>query len=119
MTPLAAAKLAADLKVKVYTIGAVGNRFCKTRVSRRGEDDSVDEPMMQKIAESTGGKYFRATDTNGLTSIYEEIDNLEKSQLEQTVRVSYREWFVAAMVPAIVLLVLEQLLAATRLLRVP
>src|SRR5215470_11519661 len=51
---------AADLKVKVYTIGAVGNRFTKTRVSRRGDDDSVDEPMMQKIAESTGGKYFRA-----------------------------------------------------------
>jgi Ca-activated chloride channel family protein len=119
MTPLAAAKLAADLNVKVYTIGAVGNRFGKTRVSRRGEDDSVDEPMMQKIAELTGGKYFRATDTNGLTSIYEEIDKLEKSQLEQTVRVSYRDWFVAAMVPPIVLLVLEQLLAATRLLRVP
>ena len=119
MTPLAAAKLAADLNVKVYTIGAVGNRFGKTRVSRRGEDDSVDEPMMQKIAELTGGKYFRATDTNGLTSIYEEIDKLETSQLEQTVRVSYRDWFVAAMVPAIVLLVLEQLLAATRLLRVP
>jgi Ca-activated chloride channel family protein len=120
MAPLAAAQLAADLKVKVYTIGAVGNRFGKTKmVTRRGDDDSVDEPMMQKIAESTGGKYFRATDTNGLTSIYEEIDKLEKSQLEQSVRVSYREWFVAAMAPAIVLLVLEQFLAATRLLRVP
>jgi Ca-activated chloride channel family protein len=75
--------------------------------------------MMQKIAESTGGRYYRATDTNGLTRIYEEIDKLEKSQLEQTVRVSYREWFMAALAPAILLLVLEQLLAATRLLRVP
>jgi Ca-activated chloride channel family protein len=119
MAPLAAAKLAADLKVKVYTIGAVGNRFGKQRPTRRGSEDSVDEPMMQKIAESTGGRYYRATDTNGLTSIYEEIDNLEKSQLEQTVRVSYREWFMAALAPAILLLVLEQLLAATRLLRVP
>jgi Ca-activated chloride channel family protein len=119
MAPLAAAKLAADLKVKVYTIGAVGNRFGKVIVTRRGEDDSVDEPMMQKIADTTGGKYYRATDTNGLTSIYQDIDTLEKSQLEQSVRVSYREWFVAAMAPAILLLFLEQLLAATRLLRVP
>lgn len=132
MAPSEAAMLAADLKMRVYTIGAVGNRFGKSAQpkladlvrqvqgrSRGGSEDSVDEPMMQKIAEMTGGKYFRATDTNGLTSIYEEIDRLERSQLEQTVRVSYREWFLAALAPAIVLLVLEQLLAATRLLRVP
>jgi Ca-activated chloride channel family protein len=132
MAPLEAAKLAADLKVRVYTIGAVGNRFGKTRDPslagpvrqaqgrpRQGSEDSVDEPIMQKIAELTGGQYFRATDTNGLTSIYQEIDRLEKTQLEQTVRVSYRDWFLAALAPAIVLLVLEQLLAATRLLRVP
>jgi Ca-activated chloride channel family protein len=119
MAPLDSAKLAADLKVKVYTIGAVGNRFGKSQAIRRGSEDSVDEPMMQKIAELTGGKYRRATDTNGLTGIYEEIDKLEKSQMEQTVRVSHREWFIAALAPAILLLFIEQLLAATRLLRVP
>ena len=133
MTPLDAAKLAADLKVRVYTIGAVGNRFGKPREPnladlvrqvqgrrrRTGSEDSVDEPIMQKIADLTGGKYFRATDTNGLTSIYQEIDRLEKTQMEQTVRSAQREWFLAALTPAIVLLALEQLLAATRLLRVP
>ena len=132
MPPLDAAKLAADLKVRVYTIGAVGNRFGKAREPnlavlvqlmqggrRQGSEDSVDEPMMQKIAEFTGGKYFRATDTDGLTSIYQEIDRLEKTQVEQTVRVAQREWFLAALAPAIALLAIEQLLAATRFLRVP
>jgi Ca-activated chloride channel family protein len=130
LKPLDAAKLAAELKVRVYTIGAVGNRFGKEPSladlvrqvqgrQRRGSEDSVDEPTMRKIAEMTGGQYFRATDTNGLTSIYQEIDRLEKSQLENTVQVSYREWFLAALTPAILFLALEQLLAATRLLRIP
>jgi len=130
LAPLEAAKLAADLKVRVYTIGAVGNRFGKRREPSlgapraqlrpsQGSEDSVDEAVMQRISEMTGGQYFRATDTNGLTSIYQEIDRLEKTQLEQTLRVAYRDWFLAALAPAIALLVLEQLLAATRLLRVP
>lgn len=129
MQPLDAAKLAADLKIRVYTIGAVGNRFGKKpsmadlvrqMQGRRAEsDDSVDEPTMEKIAEMTGGKYYRATDTNGLTAIYEDIDRLEKTEMEKTVRVSYREWYLLALAPAVMLLALEQLLAATRLLRVP
>src|SRR5262249_27300988 len=94
MQPLEGAKLAADLKIRVYTIGAVGNRFGKKPnmaelvrqlQGRRGEgsEDSVDEPTMQKIAEMTGGKYYRATDTNGLTAIYEDIDRLEKTEMEK------------------------------------
>jgi Ca-activated chloride channel family protein len=132
LQPLEAAKLAADLKIRVYTIGAVGNRFGKQREPNlaellrqmqgrqsRGSEDSVDEPTMEKIAAMTGGKYYRATDTNGLTAIYQDIDQLEKTTLEKTVRVSYREWFLVVLTPAVVLLALEQLLAATRFLRVP
>src|SRR5262249_48090178 len=72
MPPLDAAKLAADLKVRVYTIGAVGDRFGQSSRpkladlvrqmqsrTRGSSEDSVDEPMMQKIAQTTGGKYFR------------------------------------------------------------
>jgi Ca-activated chloride channel family protein len=130
MQPLEAAQLAAELKIRVYTIGAVGNRFGKQPKladlvrqmqvrEGRGSEDSVDEPTMQKIAELTGGKYYRATDTSGLTSIYEDIDRLEKTEMEKTVRVSYREWYLLALTPAVMLLALEQLLAATRLLRIP
>jgi Ca-activated chloride channel family protein len=133
LQPLEAARIAADLKLKVYTIGAVGNRFGKPRTvtladllrqvqgqgRRWSSEDSVDEPTMQKIAEMTGGQYYRATDTNGLTSIYQDIDRLETTQMEKTVRVSHHEWFVFLIVPAVILLGLEQMLAATRLLRVP
>ncbi len=132
LPPLEAAKLAADLKIKVYTIGAVGNRFGKPKppdqltalglppgLVRMAREDSVDEPMMQKIAAQTGGQYFRATDTDGLTRIYQEIDRLETTQIERSVKVAHREWFVVPVVAGLALLVVEQLLAATRFLRVP
>jgi Ca-activated chloride channel homolog len=129
MPPLDAAQLAADLKVKIYTIGAVGNRFQKTRpplsgslsygYQRESSEDSVDEPLMQKISERTGGQYFRATDTDGLLRIYREIDRLETSKMETTMRVAHKEWYFFMLLPAIGLMAVEQLLAATRLLRIP
>jgi Ca-activated chloride channel family protein len=131
LPPLDAAQLAADLHVKVYTIGAVGNRFQKTRgpshtsgslsfgYQQESSEDSVDEPLMQKIAERTHGQYFRATDTDGLLRIYQEIDRLETSKIETTVRVAHKEWWFFVLLPSIGLLALEQLLAATRLLRIP
>ncbi len=117
LPPLEAAQLAADLKIKVYTIGAVGNRF--GRLSGKSTEDSVDEPMMKKIAEKTGGKYFRATDTAGLAGIYEEIDRLETTTIENSVRVSHKEWFLLALMPALGLLLAERALSATRFLRIP
>jgi Ca-activated chloride channel family protein len=74
---------------------------------------------MRRIAAETGGQYFRATDTDGLSRIYQEIDRLETSQLDHTVRVAYREWFLLLVIPAVLLLAAEQALAATRLLRIP
>ncbi len=127
LPPLDAAQLAADLKIKVYTIGAVGNRFDKPKsladLIREAQGgmagDSVDEPMMEAIAARCGGKYFRATDTDGLTKIYQEIDRLETTGIERSVRVSFQEWYLALLLPGVGLLLAEQALAATRLLRIP
>lgn len=127
LPPLEAAQLAADLKIKVYTIGAVGNHFrtptladlLRESQGRRYIGDSVDEPTMEKIAACTGGQYFRATDTEGLTAIYQEIDRLETTSMETMTYVSYKEWFLALLLPGAGLLVLEQGLAATRFLRLP
>ncbi len=129
MPPVEAAQLAADLKIKVYTIGAVGNRFGKPAQTLadmlrqaqglRLAGDSVDEPLMQQMAARAGGQYYRATDTNGLADIYQEIDRLETTHMERTVRVTHGEWFLAALLPAVVLLLVEQTLAAGRLLRIP
>ncbi len=127
MPPPEAAQLAADLKIKVYTIGAVGNRFGKPprnladalREARGMPGDSVDEPLMEQMASRTGGKYYRAADTDGLANIYSDIDHLETTRMEKTVHVSRREWFLAALLPALGLLLLERTLGATRLLRIP
>jgi Ca-activated chloride channel family protein len=132
LPPLDAAQLAADLKIKVYTIGAVGNRFGKIvpltpndflrlRAQRAAgsSEDSVDEPMMRQIAAKTGGQYFRATDTDGLSAIYQEIDRLETTQMERTIHTTHKEWFLPLVVLGVALLVIEHLLAATRLMRIP
>jgi Ca-activated chloride channel family protein len=131
LMPLEAARLAADLKIKVYTIGAVGNRFrlphspladalraLQHRAPNMAFDD-YDEPTMQSIADQTGGRYYRATDTDGLAAIYREIDRLETTPMERTIHVSYREWYLPLVVLALALLAAEQLLASTRCLRVP
>src|SRR5262249_49387761 len=108
MLPADAAQLAADLNIKVYTIGAVGNRFGKMPQTLadvlRGSQgrlpgDSVDEPLMERMASQTGGKYYRATDTEGLANIYKDIDQLEKTQMDKTSHVSHREWYLAALLP--------------------
>jgi Ca-activated chloride channel family protein len=130
LPPLEAAQLAADLKIKVYTIGAVGNRLGRPAQRSLADllrqvqgqtflGDSIDEPTLERIAARTGGKYFRATDTEGLANIYQEIDRLETTRMEKSVRVSYEEWFLAFLLPGAALLVLEQALAATRFLRIP
>ena len=97
--PLQAAELAATMGVKVYTIGVgtqdrapvpVTDPFTGRQVLEWAEV-SIDEETLKRIAETTGGKYFRATYTDSLTSIYEEIDTLEKSRVEERHYVDYRE----------------------------
>jgi Ca-activated chloride channel family protein len=128
MPPPEAAQLAADLKIKVYTVGAVGNRFGKPartlaealrEAQGRAPGESVDEPLMERMAARTGGKYYRATDTDGLANIYQEIDRLETTRMGRTVHVSHREWYLAALLAVVGLLLVERALGATRLLRIP
>ena len=54
-------------------------------------DVNIDEETLQKVADETGGQYFRATDTESLANIYAEIDQLEKSNVESRHLVDYRE----------------------------
>ncbi len=124
MPPADAAQLAADLGIKVYTIGAVGNNFGKAPRSLAGAlgreaADSVDEPLMELMASRTGGRYYRAADTDGLAKIYADIDRLEATRMEKSVQLSRREWYLVALLPALGLLLAERALAATRLLRIP
>ncbi|QEG24687.1 VWA domain-containing protein [Mariniblastus fucicola] len=98
LEPIAAAELAQTLGIKIYTIG-IGTKgqapipytdaFGRRRVQMM--QVNIDESTLKKIAEVTEGKYFRATDTDSLTAIYEEIDQLEKTEVETENYVDYRE----------------------------
>jgi Ca-activated chloride channel family protein len=97
--PLQAADLAKTMGIKIYAIG-VGTRgaapvpvqdpFTGREVIQWADVD-IDEGTLQKIASATGGKYFRATDTESLDAIYREIDKLEKTKVESRQFVDYRE----------------------------
>ncbi|MGB0716375.1 MAG: vWA domain-containing protein [Phycisphaerae bacterium] len=116
--PIEAAKVAARLGVKIYTIGAVGDQRRQGGFfGRRGMQ--VDERALKEIAQTTGGKYFRATDTDSLITIYEEIDSLEKRSTGER---SYRDNIYAArvaMIVALSLVLFEVLLVNTRFRQVP
>jgi Ca-activated chloride channel family protein len=74
---------------------------------------------LRRVAEVTGGKYFRATDTPSLQQIYDEIDQLEKSPQEGLQYLEYHELYVWLALPALLLLATEAVLAQTWLRVLP
>jgi Ca-activated chloride channel homolog len=126
ISPLAAAEAAKALGIKVYTIG-VGVRG-KAPIPVKDEAGNmhlimakvdVDEKTLQTIADETGGKFYRATDTESLQKIYEQINRLEKSA--QTVQKfeHYEELYPWALIPSLAILGLSALLQHTRYRRLP
>jgi len=116
--PLEAARVAATLGIKVYTIGAVGSlqrQRPQFRLFPRPRAQ-VDEPMLKEIARLTGGKYFRATDTDSLVEVYEEIDQLERRRTGER---TFQDDIKAANLAMIVGLGLELCLVNTRFRRLP
>ncbi len=124
--PLTAAEAAQALGVKVYTIG-VGTRG-EARVpylnqfGGRGyvmQQVNIDEETLTEIAERTGGQYYRADRTETLVSIYDEIDRLEKSDVEVKHYERYRELFPWVVLSGVVLLLMEIILSHTVWRRLP
>ena len=123
--PLTAAEAAESLGVKVYTIG-VGMRgqapfpvymFGQKRYQMVPVD--IDEDTLTKIAERTGGKYYRADNAERFQQIYAEIDKLEKTEADVKKFTNHRELFQIAVAAGIVVLLLEVLLNNTILRRLP
>ena len=98
-----------------------------TPVSRRSDGKyifglarvEIDEALLEEIANMTGGKYFRATSGEGLEKIYEEINQLEKTEIEVTSIKRYSEEFHYFAFWGLVLLVLEFLLRYTVFRTIP
>ncbi len=95
----------------------VQDRFGNVQLVKR--EVEMDEKLMREIAETTGGKYFSASDTASLEHVYEDIDKLEKTKSEGVLYTEYRELYRWLLFPALGLLVLELLLTATRLRTLP
>ncbi|CAM1359515.1 Aerotolerance regulator BatA [Tenacibaculum litopenaei] len=120
--PKTATELAKGNNIKVYTIGIGTNGmadFPWTRnpntgqITFRKQQVEIDEALLQHIAQETEGKYFRATDNNKLKAIYDEIDKLEKTKIEEFKYYNYTEQFRFWVLLAGVFLLLEFLLKNT------
>lgn len=114
--PVTAAEIAKTFGIRVYTVGVgsmgyadypvqtpFGMRYQKMQVE-------IDEALLQRIAEMTGGQYFRAVDNTSLQKVYAEIDKLEKSKIETREHSKREETFMSWALAAALLLSVELLL---------
>jgi Ca-activated chloride channel family protein len=115
--PLTAAKAAQALGMKIYTIG-LGNREIVLQMGGTA-DDLPDEDTLQKIAQTTGGKFYRANNAEELQQIYGEINKLEKTEAVISKYTEYKELFWWFITGGLALLILEIVLGQTAFRRLP
>ena len=118
LDPITVATAAEALDIKLYTIGVGTIRPAGTGIGAVLESP-LDEETLQKIADITNAKYYRATDAEGLRDIYTEINALEKTEVEVLIFTRYQEVLAWFLVPALVLILLEVLLSRTVFRRIP
>lgn len=119
--PKIASELALEYGIKVYTIGVGSNGMALSPIgiAPNGQFQygnvkvEIDEDLLKQIAETTKGKYFRATNNEKLEQIYEEIDSLEKTEVEEFKYYNYQEDYRPLLLAAGLLLLLELLLRYT------
>ena len=120
ISPKMAADLAKTFGISIYTIG-VGSGAGEAPypiqtalgVVVRNMPVDLDEPTMRQIADVSGGAYFRATDNESLSAIYQKIDQLEKTKLStRNYHTTYEEFFIFVLAAALLLL-LEFILRST------
>ncbi len=123
--PLTAAGIAQSYGIRVYTIGVgtIGTAPYPVQtpfgIQYQNVKVEIDEELLKKIADQTGGKYFRATDNQKLKAIYHEIDKLEKTKIEVNEFRKHHEEFYSAAMFAGLFFMLEVLLAQTVFRKIP
>ena len=113
--PKIATELAVEFGIKTYTIGLGSNGTARAPVGILPNGSfqyamtkvEIDEALLQEIATATGGIYFRATDNKKLEEIYEEINKLEKTEVEEFKYYNYEEKYRILILLALILIVLE------------
>ena len=123
-SPLQAAELAKEWGIKIYTIG-IGSAQSYTTVQslfgpiKMQTGQSLDEGLLKKIAETTGGFYGRAGDAKALKDIIEKIDELEKTEVKSIQFTQYSEFFSPWTMAALLILILEILASCTVFRKIP
>ena len=122
--PATAGDLAAGYGIRVYTI-AIGREgrvrlpirtqgvFGNVVTSYQYFDNALNPELLQRVAQLTQGKFYRVTDESALTSVFKEIDQLEKSEVKTNEKVHYEERFQKPLLLGVILLLLELALSRT------
>jgi Ca-activated chloride channel family protein len=119
--PKIASELAVEFQIKTYTIGLGSNGTARAPIGILPDGKfqygltkvEIDEALLQAIADDTGGLYFRATDSKKLKDIYEEINKLEKSEIEEIKYYNYEDKYRPLLLIALGLLFFEWVLKNT------
>jgi Ca-activated chloride channel family protein len=126
LAPENAARAARALGIRIYTVGAGTSGPVRTPVrGANGEtrylmqETAIDEASLAEIADTTGGRYFRAADFAALEEVYARIARMERTQVDVRAYTRFEEWFAPFAILALVFLALEKSLALTRLGRLP
>ncbi|HEX9582518.1 MAG TPA: VWA domain-containing protein [Gemmatimonadales bacterium] len=125
--PRTAAEVAAELEIRIYTIGVGTEGEARLPIGRSPDGQvryqmmpvRIDERLLSDVASATGGRYFRATDAEALGRIFQQIDQLEKSEVEVTRFAEYEEAYGPLVLAGLGALFVELILAATIVVRVP
>lgn len=127
LSPMSAADIAAEKGIKIYTIGVGTTGRALVPVAQDVDGSFIydyrtvemDEATLRKMADKTGGKYFRATDEHVLSNIFEEIDQLEKTKLNVSEYKHSEDAYLPWAIALLVLLLIDILLRYTVLRIIP
>ena len=122
--PATAAEIASTMGVRVYAIGVGAPGGAADVAERRLETQQpgaggVDEQMLRTVANTTGGRYFSASSKEALKEIYDEIDQMETTEVDERVYTDREEWYPWVLTPAFALVLLDVLLSTTLFRRFP
>lgn len=121
MSPTGAAEVAKSLGIKVYTIGIgakeipVAGFFGTSYIQNK----ELDENLLDSIAQTTDGKYFRASDSKEFQNIFNEINNLEKSKIDSRSVYDITEYFEQFLKAALILLLIGVFFEYFKYIRIP
>ncbi|MEA2013619.1 MAG: VWA domain-containing protein [Verrucomicrobiota bacterium] len=125
ITPRQAAKLAKTFDLTLYTVGVGSDRAVFPRrsffggTSLQAAPNSLDSELLEDMADATGGRFFKAEDSDGFKNVMEEIDKLETTSMEQPRYLSYKERFTSWLLAGMILILLSFLLEYTLTLKIP